>query len=226
MDIHKLVKLANLFYAIAADKEELPENSDNQKTILKNIEGLETYKARVDYAEKNLKRLSSGSSRVVYILPDDSVLKLAKNDRGLAQNKAESNPKMKSKFLNKIIRKADNHAWINTTYLDKITEKEFEKLTDVNFKDFGKAIKYGLKSLSGSTKKKPENFEDIEKTKLYSELYRLGKEFKLLPGDMARISSWGCRDNHPVLLDAGLTKDIFDKYYDTGNTNRSSTSSR
>ncbi len=224
MKIIDIVRLADKFY-VMAKKEELPKDSKDTNTVLKNIEKLETYAARVKYAEKNLDHLSSGSSRVVYKLPDGSILKLAKNDRGLAQNKVEGNPKMKSAFLNKLLKKAKNHAWINMQFLDKITEKEFEKMSGVNFKDFGEAISYGLKDVSDSPdKKKPKNFEEISKTKVYKELYRCGKEFKLMPGDMARISSWGTRDDHPVLIDAGLTKEIFDKYYDSGSTGRSSES--
>jgi len=224
MNILQIIRLANKFY-VMAKSEELPADSKDVKTILKNIENLETYAARVKYAEKNLEHLSSGSSRVVYKLPDGSIFKLAKNDRGLAQNKVEGNPKMKSTFLNKLIKKAKNHAWINMQFLEKITEKEFEKMAGVKFKDFGEAIKYGLKDVSDSPDtKKPKNFEEVSKTKVYKELVKVGKEFKLMPGDMARISSWGTKDGHPVLIDAGLTKEIFDKYYDGGATGRSSES--
>lgn len=224
MNLLQILKLANKFY-VMAKAEELPANSKDTATVLKNIEKLETYAARVKYAEKNLDHLSSGSSRVVYKLKDGSILKLAKNDRGLAQNKVEGNPKMKSPFLNKLIKKAKNHAWINMTFLDKITEKEFEKMTGVKFGDFGKAINFGLKDVSDSPgKKKPKNFEEISKTKVYKALYNAGKEFKLMPGDMARISSWGTKDGHPVLIDAGLTKEIYDKYYEGGSTGRSSES--
>jgi len=207
-----LIKMAEKFCQ-AAEKEELPEDSDNQNTILKNLEKLETFAARVKYAEKNLKRLGAGSSRVVFVLPDENILKLAKNDRGVAQNKVESNPKMKSKILNKILGKAKNHAWIITQYLDKIKESEFEEMTDINFKDFGKAIGYGLQDVADTTKKKPKCFDEVSKSFVYKELERLGEKFNLMPGDMSRISSWGTRDGHPVLIDAGLTKEIFDEFY-------------
>lgn len=216
MGIDNIYKLVNKFELLAvAEKEELPENSKDLKTILKNIENLETFNARKKYAEKNLKHLSSGSSRVVYLTPDKTILKLAKNDRGIAQNKAESNPKMKSEFLNKILSKASNFAWIETRYLDKITEKQFKKMTGLNFKDFGDAIEYGLKSVAdNSDKSKPSSFDDICDSKIYKEFIRIGKRFKLMPGDIARISSWGHYENSPVLIDAGLTKEIFDEYYD------------
>jgi hypothetical protein len=199
--------------ATNASNEKLSDNYKHQTTILKNLEKLDTFADRITYADKHLKRLSSGSSRIVFVLPDNTVLKLAKNKRGLKQNEAESNSKMKSKFLNKILAVAKNFAWINTRFLDKIKEKDFEKMTGINFKDFGEAIKYGLQDVSDNDKIKPKNFDKVCKSEIYQELERLGKRFKLMPGDIARISSWGTINGIPILIDAGLTKEIFDKYY-------------
>jgi hypothetical protein len=215
MNTSALLRLSELFYVLASS-EELPSDSTDLSTVLDNLEKLETYNARKKYAERNLEHLSSGSSRIVYLTPDKTIIKLAKNDKGIAQNKAESDPKMKSKFLNKIIKKADNFAWIETHYLEKITVKEFEKMTGIDFDDFGESIRYGLKKVSGnSDRKKPENFDEVEKSEIYKEMKEIGEKFKLMPGDLARISSWGTKDDQPVLIDAGLTKDVFEEYYES-----------
>lgn len=214
MNVNKLLRFAEMFYSLAAG-EELPPDSDDLKTVLSNIEKLETYNARKKYAERNLKHLSSGSSRIVYLTPSKTIVKLAKNDKGIAQNKAEANPKMKSKYLNEILGCAKNYSWCETHYLDKITEKDFEEMTDLKFNDFGDSIRYGLRSVSGNTDKdKPENFDEVSKSDIYKELKDIGEKFKLLPGDMARISSWGTKDGRPILIDAGLTRDIFDEFYE------------
>lgn len=214
MHPNKLLRFANMFYSLAAG-EELPSDSKDLKVVLSNIEGLETYNARKNYAERNLKHLSSGSSRIVYLTPEKTIIKLAKNDKGIAQNEAESNPKMKSKYLNQIISSAKNGAWLETYYLDKITEKEFEKMTGLAFEDFGDSLRYGLKDVSGNKEaEKPENFDKVSKSDIYKELVDIGERFKLLPGDLARISSWGTKDGRPVLIDAGLTRDIFDEFYE------------
>ena len=184
------------------------------RNVLHEIEGMETYKDRIDYAEKNLDHLSSGSSRIVYKSPDGTIVKLAKNDKGIAQNKAEANPEMKSKYLNEIIDHADNFSWIETHFLDKITVKEFEEMTHLDFDDFGKAIKYGLKDVSEDSNTKPKKFADVEKSDIYKEMKKIGEKFKLMPGDIARISSWGTRDGKPVLIDAGLTKKVYEEFYE------------
>jgi len=214
MNSNKLLRFANLFYSLAVG-EELPSDSDDLKVVLSNIEDLETYNARKNYAERNLKHLSSGSARIVYLTPSKTIIKLAKNDKGIAQNKAEANPGMKSKYLNQIINCAKNHSWLETHYLDKITEKEFEEMTGLKFEEFGDSLRFGLKSISGNKDiEKPENFDKVAKSDVYKELRDIGEKFKLLPGDIARISSWGTKDGRPVLIDAGLTRDIFDEFYE------------
>jgi hypothetical protein len=200
-----------MFYSLATAE---PADSKDLKTILKNLEKLDTHAARKKYAERNLKHLSSGSSRLVYLTDGKTIVKLAKNDKGLAQNKAEANPKMKSKYLNKILGHAKDYVWIETKFLEKINAKEFEKMTGLKFKDFGDAIEYGLKNVSESSEKKPKGFEEIEKSDIYKELKRLGSKFKLMPGDLSRISSWGTIDGNPVLIDAGLTQKVYEDFYE------------
>jgi hypothetical protein len=215
MDSKKLLRFANIFYSLAM-KEKLPENSKDLKVILKNLENLESFNARKKYAAANLKNLSSGSSRIVYLTPDKTVLKLAKNEKGLAQNEAESNPKMKSKYLNKILKKAKNNSWIEVPYLDKLTEKQFKKITEISFNDFSSSIRYGLKAVSGNTdKEKPKCFDEVSKHPLYKEMLDIGKKFKLMPGDLSKISSWGSKDGKPVLIDAGLTQKVYEDFYES-----------
>lgn len=214
MNPNKLLRFANMFYSLAAG-EEIPADSKDLKTVLANLEKLETYAARKEYAERNLKHLSSGSSRIVYLTPGKTIVKLAKNDKGIAQNKAEANPKMKSKFLNKIISSSKDGVWMEVPFLDKITEKEFEEMTGLKFEDFGESIRYALREVSGNTdKEKPKNFAEVEKSDIYKELKDIGEKFKLMPGDLARISSWGAKEGNPVLIDAGLTADVFADFYE------------
>jgi len=213
-DTNKLLRFANMFYSMASS-EKLPPDSKDLRVVLKNIEKIETYQARKKYSEKNMKHLSSGSSRIVYKTNDGTIVKVAKNDKGIAQNKAESNPKKKSKYLNTIISHAKNYSWMETHYLEKITVKEFEEMTGLNFDDFGEAIRYGLKNVSGNTDTtKPKNFAEVEKSEIYKDVKDVGLKSDLMPGDLARISSWGSRDGRPILIDTGLTKEVFEKFYE------------
>lgn len=222
MNVNKLLRFATMFYSLAAG-EKVPPDTRDYKTILENLTRLETYQARKQYAENNLKHLSSGSSRIVYLSPDKNILKMAKNDRGIAQNKVEANPEMKSKYLNEVIGHAPNYSWIETHYLDKISKPEFEDMTGLRFDDFGDSIRYALKNVSGNTDlEKPSNFAKVEKSEIYKELERIGQKFQLMAGDLARISSWGTKDGRPILIDSGLSKKVFENFYEDDSKSNSS----
>lgn len=211
MDHRKLLRFSRAFFSLVlSSSEELPEDTKDLDKLLKNLESLETYQARRKYAEKNLEHLSSGSSRIVYLTPQKTVIKLAKNEKGIAQNRAEANSKIKSKFINKVLKKADNFSWIESEYLEKLTPKKFENLTGFDFEDFGDSLKAELKD-----EEKPDDFEKISKSELFKEILHVAKENDLLTGDLARISSWGFKDDHPVLIDSGLTKKIFEDFYES-----------
>lgn len=209
-----ILKKAELFLKLAKEKEELPADSKNIKTILNNLSGLQTFSARIEYAERNLKHFSSGSSRVIYVLPNKKdVLKLAKNESGLAQNKAES--KVKSKHINKTTKFDKDGIWKISPLAKKITETEFAELTGFNFKDFAECIEYGLKNISEDKVKKPKSFEYISKSDIYKDLVSAGKKYKLMPGDLARISSFGQIGELVVVLDAGFDRKVFEEFYDS-----------
>jgi hypothetical protein len=217
MNTNRILRFASHFESLAkSELEKLPKDSSNQKTVLKNIAKLETYQARKKYAERNFKHLSSGSSRIVYLTPKKTVVKLAKNDKGIAQNKAEANPKLsESKYVNNIIGCADNFAWIETSFLKKMTAKQFKKATGIDFDDFDECIRYGLKSVSGSKKDKPDSYDEVSEIDFFKEIKELGEKFKLMPGDLAKESSWGLKDGKPTLIDTGLTKKVFEDYYES-----------
>ena len=213
MTFDNLTRRINTFFRLATEAESVPKASKDVDTILKTLSKLETYTARVEYAEKCLDHLSSGSSRLILTMPDGKeVMKLAKNDRGVAQNIVES--KVKSRYVNQTTSSDPKGVWKLSPFLDKITEKEFKEIVGCSFKDFGEAIRYGLKDISGSDVKKPKDFSDIEKLEIYREIISVAKKHDLMPGDLARISSYGQVGGRPIILDAGLTKDIYDEFYE------------
>jgi hypothetical protein len=191
--------------------------------ILSMIDKNETFADRIKCAEKYLSHLSSGSSRIVFKSPSGSVIKLAKNEKGIAQNKEEVNisKHCKSKYINPIISHSKNFFFIETHLLPKINEKDFEQMTGVPFNDFGNAMRFTMKNLSHNNKKEPENFSKISASDIYKNIIAIAKKFSLMGGDLARISSFGKKDNHPVLLDTGLTKNVFEKFYDSSSSSDS-----
>jgi hypothetical protein len=207
MNTNKLLKRVEYFYSIASGKD--------LSAVLKELSELDTFSARKECAENNLERLSSGSSRIVYSTGEGTVIKLASNKKGIDQNGVEANIKGDSKFINKPTKHDRNNYWIEAPEAKKISEKMFEELTGIDFETFGEAIDYELRSISGNTnKEKPKGLDKAKKMGMFKELVKIAKDNDLLGGDISRISSFGERDGHPVLLDLGLNKTVFSKDYE------------
>jgi hypothetical protein len=145
------------------------------------------------------------------------VIKLAKNERGEAQNAAEmkASSTFDSKYLNKVLSSSKNHVWIEVPFVEKITEKDFKDMVGIDFEDFGEALRFSLKKISGNTdKKKPKGYDEVSQSDLFKEMNKIGKALDLMPGDLARISSWGHKGDVPVLIDSGLTLTVFNDFYE------------
>ena len=51
---------------------------------------LKTFRERLQYCKERLKKLGAGTGRIAYQIDDGTVLKLAKNAKGVAQNDVEN----------------------------------------------------------------------------------------------------------------------------------------
>lgn len=137
--------------------------------------------------------IGSGSSRKVYDLMDGNVVKVAKDIRGIYQNQVENTvyQSRKSNFFAKVIVISEDNKFL-------IMSKA------VQIKNIYTVYKYynvrNIKSLATLD----HFYDDIKKNKLSS-------------ADISRPSSWGFVDNVPVIIDYGLTRDIFKKFYGLNN---------
>src|SRR5690606_18813558 len=57
---------------------------------LQQLSKIPSFAARIKFCNENFNKITSGSARVIYQYDNDYVIKLAKNDKGLAQNNTES----------------------------------------------------------------------------------------------------------------------------------------
>jgi hypothetical protein len=93
---------------------------------------LRTFAERVKYCEQHLKRLSSGSSRIVYIVDDEKVLKLAKNKKGIAQNEVEirlGTEPYYTCFAN-VYEYDENALWVEMEYCQKAKKVILNQFTE------------------------------------------------------------------------------------------------
>ncbi len=211
-----LLKTAEEFEAISQGNGKIVKN-DNE--VLKEISSLKDFEDRVELAEENFDKLGEGSSRTIFQISDSLVLKVAHNDKGLAQNEAEMS--LNSPCINNVLVADPEAKWIIVRFTETMTEEDFKEAIGISFKSFMKALyfKHNNEIHDGM----PDDYEDICKNAFFKCISRTAIEHDLQIGDVAKASSWGLMDGKPLLRDFGLTKDVFIDYYECDSDNETST---
>jgi hypothetical protein len=206
MDFSSILKQSQAFKKLAL-KVSLTKNTDS---FLSKLNEIKDFDDRIKFANEHLEKVGEGSSRVVFKFKD-KILKLSKNKKGLAQNIQESLPNMRRDCVNKVLASDIDGKWIVVNFAEKITRKEFEKLTGMKFDDFSESLFYKFNNETAT--KKPSKYEEICQNELFDCVVNLVKDNDLQIGDINRISSWSKVNNKAVLTDYGLSRDIYEKFY-------------
>lgn len=179
------------------------------------------FSEQVRYAASRLERLAQGSSRIIYIINDITVLKLAKNAKGIAQNEVEASlgsDTYFSEILAKVLESDEKNRWIVMERAKKITKSRFKQFIDgVDIRDFYYYIRnnthHNIYGMYG-TFHVEENISDILNENAFTQtLIEFIQNYDLDSGDFGRISSFGEIDERLVITDYGLTKDVYAKHY-------------
>lgn len=183
----------------------------------------DNYADMVEYAKVRAKEIGRGSARVALVIKyqgRDTVLKVALSPKGLAQNKVEVKAFADKRFQELVVPMIDHDLepngpnWIHVELCKPLTYDGFKKLAQVDVNtiddyiielqgDDQEAIAYMEERL----KKKPGVFKWLQRLARFSELYDLS------PGDLASRQNWGAYDGRPVLLDVGLSSEVFAGHY-------------
>ena len=196
---HYLLKIANL--------------SDPR---LKQLSEQPTFAARMRFADINFKRLIAGSGRVAYQYAPDLILKLAKNDKGIAQNATEADGFLQQHYKELVANVIDSDPddkWIVSEMATKISESEFKNLTGISFKNLCNYLDVRFSNGKNMYLPKVENEEELDNNNFVSDLVDMMANFNMPTGDIKRIRSWGKIKNRAILMDYGLTQQIFDDMY-------------
>ena len=179
---------------------------------LEELSNLKSFKDKVRYCVANLgKPIGNGSSRQVFQIDDEKILKLAKNNKGLAQNQYEGQDdyyKEDMLIFPKVYDKADDFSWIVSEYVlpaknqDFILEKQHKYSNSYRF----------VRPIS-----KEELWDYCDNNKFISELNDYIGSYDIGVGDLYCLSTYGLamRNGQPsiVILDSGLSEYIYDTYY-------------
>jgi len=188
-----------------------------------------SFASRIRYAQERAKKIGTGSSRIAFEIEYQgrpTVLKIAKNKKGLAQNDYES-----QMFNDHYVtglgitipmidhdEENDPPVWIHTEKAERIHANSFKKVFGLDPHTFQRYIEWATgQNRYGLNEKDEELFNvivnDEDKYELLHDLTDLVGNYGLPIGDFARAANWGMYKGHPVLLDVGLTTEVFDLHY-------------
>ncbi len=189
------------------------------------FKSLNKFAQRIRYCEENLRKIKAGSGRVVYMIDDFKVLKLAKNEKGVAQCNVEIEYSNYSDLDDVVAKTFDSHPdglWVEMELARKLKASDFKKITGFSFEDYSKAVSnYG----NDVTPKKHYTKYDVDKDIVaamwedefvYSIFNYIGN-YGIPAGDLQRLSTYGVVKRNGqdavIIIDYGLTNDVYDTYY-------------
>jgi hypothetical protein len=215
----------NLVYEVIESylEEDYPSDFD-----LEEFSKLTSFNKRIQYCQERLKRISSGSSRIVYMVDDTKVLKIAKNEKGLNQNDIEatySNYHDIKDITAQVFAYDDNDLWVEMELARKVTPKIFQQVVGVSFDDYCDALdKYfeavnpqkAVRSWSRSSISQ-EKYDAMWDNEFVYDIFTFMGGYDTPVGDLQRLNSYGLVKRNGVdtivLIDYGITWDGLDAYY-------------
>ena len=192
---------------------------------------LSSFQKRVDYCKQRLKRVGAGTSRIVFEIDNEKVLKLAKNSKGIAQNEEEiklGRDMYAGNCFAKIYDFDENGLFVEMEKAVPAKEKDFERLTGYPFDMYCDFLNRCAKNYL------PLNIsKNIYINRIYNDAYQsciddcesficevmdYMMNYQLTTwGDLKRISSYGIVNRNGneelVIIDFGLTEDVYNNFY-------------
>lgn len=195
------------------------------------------YSAMIQAAKKiGLEELGIGSSRFVFSMSNGKVLKIARNSKGVEQNKLEfaagKDPHVHY-LLASVYDSSPDYAWLVAEAVDPLDDLDFkvaESVTGVPWAEVRSVLGLADKSEAAATisqvTKKIDSKSSGTKGQSSSSGCLTGSAFleslgefleryrDMLPGDIVKLSSWGInKKGCLVLLDYGITRKKFEELY-------------
>ena len=190
-----------------------------------------SYAGKIKYCKEKLgKQLGQGSSRMVFPIDDEKVLKLAMNEKGVAQNEAECDWFLqKIGLFAKVYDCDEDYKWIEMQVARKAMASDFKKFFGYPFKVICAYVDYVHDMYSRHRSDRDTSYDNlfhqIEESEEYNNgdsifymLYEYLANYQLeATGDLQRLSSWGVvkEDGQEslVIIDYGLTDSVAQEYY-------------
>lgn len=214
------------YYTINEDIDEMAYPASFNMEEFKNCN---SFAARVRYCQARLPRISSGSSRIVYKIDDEKVLKLAKNAKGIAQNNAEAHSyAIETGIGAQVFDYDENDLWLEMELARRATAADFKNIIGVPFAFIENYVRYTVKRYTRNYYIRYDNHYNEAFRKIGEEDFPNWEWFAMLRdymegtsleafGDLVRPSSWGVVKRNGadeiVLIDFGLDDEVYDNFY-------------
>lgn len=212
-------------------------NRSNPRDVLTAIKRERSFAGRVRTARAMLgKPIGAGSGRVVFDLGDGTVLKIAKNPKGVSQNGMETDGFVQQSYSDIVAPVIDSDSddlWLVMAKAKKVGTKRFEQLIGIP----SRKTSYGSKLsahylllaalrmlwdrehlLPGQTARMQSsltegNTEQILSIPFVEQLVSLMRDMDMPPGDFGRLSTYGELNGRLVLVDYGLSSGVWAEHY-------------
>jgi len=200
----------------------LPDDWDSEA-----FDNDKSFASRVRYAKERAKTIGTGSARIAFEIEYQgrpTILKIAKNKKGIAQNEYEANM-FNDHYLTVMgitipmidhDEKNDPPTWLHVEKAEKMKPTQFKKFFN------GMAPREAIlaaKYMSGKwnfpvTADRKEKYNKIfEENETFSSLVDLLSNYDIEPGDFMREANWGIYKGEAVIIDLGASTDVISLHY-------------
>lgn len=192
-----------------------------QSFDMEHFKALTSFKARMDYCQAHLARIGGGSGRMVYKIDDQTALKLAKNAKGVAQNKAEDDDYIKNSYdhiVTKVLDRHPDHLWIESELAKKVTRNRFKQLSGgIDIDDVGtwmRNYEFKRRGDNFNLSQSSETDSKISDNEFFYDIAQMANEMNMRYGDFGSLSSYGELNGELRLVDYGLSDDVYTTHYE------------
>jgi len=201
--------------------QETPLPADWDKSAVKSNT---SFASRLRYAKERAKRIGGGSSRVAFEIEYEgrpTILKIAKNKKGLAQNDYESSI-LDDNTLDIGIpmidydEENDPPTWIHTEKAEKMKLVQFRKFFNgMSPDELMYVVRYlvGKEGIRVSPEDEDRYSEMMEDNETISSLVNVIGNYDISPNEFSMLSNWGIYKGEPVLIDVGGSSQVISQHY-------------
>ena len=210
---------------ITEKQHKMLQEAADEHFSLEELSAIQSFTGRFNYCTQHLgKHIGKGSSRATFQIDDEKVLKLAWNNKGMGQNITEMQTYTASIFPN-VYDYDENGKWIISEFVLPAKSQDFKHCFGMTFQQFASFISASGKYRFGGRywNAMPENewisyLENNEELSEFDEYIGNYGNHSFTPvGDMTRLCNYGLTHRNGeatiVLLDSGLSEDVWNTYY-------------